>query len=66
MPCDYPGCRATSMCTTTIYRPHKHPRLCPEHMRLLSESLAGVERRRLEGAVKRWWVRNCRPKKGVL
>ena len=63
MPCDYPGCRATRFCTTTDYRPRKHPRLCVEHMRLLSASLEGVEPSKLERAVKRWWVTHCRPKK---
>ena len=65
MPCDYPGCRATRFCTTTDYRPRKHPRLCVEHMRLLSEAIYydQVPRAKIPGYVKRWWVTHCRPKK---
>lgn len=58
--CEYAGCLANKCISSTIARLKRSPRLCPGHMRTLSELLMHVPRRRAPAFVAKWTRTNCK------
>lgn len=58
--CDYRDCGEKKCLSTTIVRPGRHPRLCPEHGRKLAAKLLLVPHRAAERFVVEWTKEHCK------